>query len=286
MLIDTRLGRLFVDDRGKGEPIVLWPSLLTDGGMWRFQIPTLAERWRVITIDPPGHGRSARVEAPFTLEDCADAAVEVMDALGVEQTHFGGLSWGGMTGLRIALRHPGRLRSLALIDTNADRETPKKIPAYRAMMAIARVLGPNVPPLLDRVEAIYFTRASRRHRREIVDDFRAHVASREITSLRYCLDAVIFQRGDIRDRLSTLEVPTLVIVGAKDIATPIDRSSDIASRIPGAELVIVPEAAHLSALEAPERITAELVRFFERNARAHGSSGASMRRRSRTGSGP
>ncbi len=265
MLVETRVGRLFVDVRGEGDAVVLWPSLLTDGGMWRFQVPALAERWRVITIDPPGHGRSERVNRPFTLEDCADAAIEIMDALGVEQAHFGGLSWGGMTGLRLALRYSSRVRSLALVDTNADRETPEKVPAYRAMMRIARIFGPNVPPLLDRVEAIYFTAESRRHRRDIVDDFRSHVASRDPSSLKHCLDAVIFERVDLRDRLASIRLPSLVLVGAEDVATPVERSRDIVSRIPGAELVVVPAAAHLSALEAPEPITAELVRFFERS---------------------
>jgi 3-oxoadipate enol-lactonase len=264
MLIETRVGRLFVDVRGEGDAIVLWPSLLTDGGMWRFQVPRLAERWRVVTIDPPGHGRSGLVHEAFTLEDCAGAVLEIMDALAIESACFAGLSWGGMIGMRLALASPQRVRSLALIDSNADREARKKVPSYRAMMLIARLFGPGVPRLLDRIEPLYFTASTRRHRRELVEDFREHVASRDPVSLGHCLDAVIFDRADIRDRLSSLRVPTLVLVGADDVATPIERSRDIASRIPGAELVVIPDAAHLSALEAPERITQELVRFFAR----------------------
>lgn len=168
MLVETRLGRLFVDVRGEGDPVVLWPSLLTDGGMWRFQVPALAERWKVLTIDPPGHGRSARVERPFTLEDCADAVVDVIDALEVERAHFAGLSWGGMTGMRLALRNPSRLRSLALLDTNADREARRKVPSYRALLLFARWLGQGVPPLLDRLEPLYFTRETRRDRKSVV----------------------------------------------------------------------------------------------------------------------
>ena len=262
MLIETKVGRLFVDARGEGDPIVLWPSLLTEGGMWRFQVPTLAERWRVVTIDPPGHGRSGLVRRPFTLEDCADAVVEIMAALGVERAHFAGLSWGGMVGMRLALREPQRLRSLTLVDTNADREARRKVPSYRAMMWIARLFGAGVPRLLDRIEPLYFTAVTRRERRELVEDFREHLASRDAISLGHCVDAVIFDRVDIRDRIGSIRTPTLVLVGAEDVATPILRSRDIASRIAGAKLVIIPDAAHLSALEAPEAVTDELVRFF------------------------
>lgn len=262
MLIETKVGRLFVDVRGEGESIVLWPSLLTDGGMWRFQVPALAERWRVVTVDPPGHGRSGLVRRPFTLEDCADAVVTILDTLGIERAHFAGLSWGGMVGMRLALRDPARLRSLALVDTNADRESRRKVPSYRAMMMIARIFGAGVPRLLDRIEPLYFTARTRRDRRDLVHDFREHVASRDPVSLGHCLDAVIFDRVDIRDRIASIRLPTLVLVGAEDVATPILRSRDIASRIDGAKLVVIAGAAHLSALEAPDAVTEELVRFF------------------------
>lgn len=264
MLVETRVGRLFVETHGEGSLVLLWPSLLTDGGMWRFQVPWLAARFRVAVVDPPGHGRSAIASHPFSLEDCADAAVEILDALGVERAHFGGLSWGGMTGLRVALRHPARLYSLALLDTNADRETRSKLPAYRAMALFSRVLGTSVPFLLDRLEAIYFAEHTRRERRDIVDDFRAHIARLDPRSVRHCTDAVIFRRKDIRDRLGSVLVPTLVLVGADDVPTPPSRSRDIARLIPGAELVEIPGAGHLSALDAPERVTDELLRFFSR----------------------
>src|SRR5690606_28893825 len=105
MLVDTRLGKLFVEVRGEGTPLCLWHSLLCDGGMWRHQVPALAERYRVINIDAPGHGRSATVRAPFSLDDCVDAAITILDALEVEAAHWAGLSWGGMVALRLALTH-------------------------------------------------------------------------------------------------------------------------------------------------------------------------------------
>ncbi len=268
MLVDTRVGRLFVDVRGDGTPLVLWPSLLTDGGMWRFQVPALAERYRVITIDPPGHGRSERRERPFSLEDCADAVLEILDALELDRVHYAGLSWGGMTGMRMALRAPSRLRSLALLDTNADRETRSKLPSYRAMAFISSIFGGGVPPLLARLDTIFFAERTRRERPDILRDFRDHVVRMEPASIRHAVDAVMFHRGDIRDRLPAIRVPALVAVGLEDVATPPSRARDIADRIPGAEYVELPGAGHLSALEVPGRVTEMLLDFFARVERA------------------
>lgn len=268
MLVETRVGRLFIEARGEGTPVLLWPSLLTDGGMWRFQIPALAERYRVLTIDPPGHGRSAPVRRAFSLDDCAEAVIEILDANGIERAHYAGLSWGGMTGMRVALAHPQRLRSLALLDSNADRETRKKVPLYKAMELVSRVFGAGVPAVLDVLDTIFFTQRTRRERPDILRDFRDQVVRMDPLSVQRSVDAVMFARRDIRDRLDAIRTPTLVAVGAKDVATPPSRSRDIADRIPGAEYVEIAEAGHLSALEAPERVTELLLRFFERVERA------------------
>lgn len=264
MLVETRLGRLWVDARGEGTAVVLWPSFLTDGGMWRYVAPVLAERHRVLTIDPPGHGRSARIERRFTLEECAEAVVDLLDAQKIERAHFAGLSWGGMTGMRLALSHPERLRSLAILDSSADREARRKLPSYRAMALIARVAGPDVPRLLDRIEPLYFAPRTRRERPDLVRDFRDHVSRMDPVSLIRCADAIVFQRRDIRDRLPAIRVPSLVIVGAEDIATPPRCSRDIADRIPGAAMLQIADAGHLAALEQPDRINDELLRLFAR----------------------
>lgn len=272
MLIQTRVGRLFVEQQGEGTPVVLWPSLLCDGGMWRFQIPDLAARHRVIRIDGPGHGRSATIRHPFTLEDCADAAVEVLDALEVPSAHWAGLSWGGMTGMRVALRHPSRLRSLALLNTSAHRESRRKLPAYRVMSFIARRLGP-VEPLLDRLVPLFFTAATLEHRTDLVQDFRDHVVRMDPESVGHAVDAVIFDRQDIRGMLRAVRVPTSVIVGRQDVSTPPSRGEAIAAEIAGADLVAVDDAAHLSALEQPARVTAALLSLIERAEAARTASG-------------
>lgn len=262
MLVPTRVGSLFVHETGEGEPVVLWPSLLTDHGMWRLQIPALRERYRVIAIDPPGHGRSEPRRDHYSMDDCVGAALEVMDRLGVERARWAGLSWGGMVGMRLAMRHADRIAALALLDTSADRESRRKLPSYLVMLGVARALG-VIPPLLARMEPIFFDRTTRRDNRAIIDDFGQRLVRMDRRALVTAVRAVILERDDVRDELSKITAPTLVICGAHDVATPPARSKEIVDRVKGARYVEIPDAGHLSALERPERVTSELLDFFQ-----------------------
>ena len=116
--------------------------------------------------------------------------------------------------------------------------------------------------LLDRIEPIFFTEASRAERRDLVEVFRDHLARMDPESIGHCVDAVIFGRRDIRAELDRIRVPTSVLVGLDDVATPPAEAREIARRIPGAKLVEIAGAGHLSALEQPDRVTRELLAHF------------------------
>jgi len=262
MLVETRVGRLFVERRGEGAPLVLWPSLLTEGSMWRAVAPALSERFTTLTIDPPGHGRSGPVRRAFSLEDCADAAREVLDALSIERASWAGLSFGGMTGMRFALRHPGRLDRLALLDTSADREPRRKLPSYAVMSAVARRIG-AIGPLVDRIEPLFFTKETRQRRRDLVEPFREQLVRMDPESIGHAVDAVIFRRADIRPQLGSIRAPTLVLVGDEDVATPPSCALDIADRIAGSRLIEIGGAAHLSPLERPRAVGRALLEHLD-----------------------
>lgn len=265
MLIETRCGRLFVEEYGDelpGLPVVLWHSLLCDGGMWKAQLDALRGRARVINIDAPGHGRSAPTRKPYTIDDSAAAALEVLDTLKIERCKWVGLSWGGMVGMRLALQAPERIERLALLDTNADAESKEKLPSYRVLAFLARTIGP-FPMLLDRIVPIFFSPATRRTRPELVRTFRERLGAMDKTSIHHAVDAVIFTRKDIRSQLSAIRCPTLAIVGNDDIATPLARTDDICSRITGSTQVRIRDAGHLSAWEQPDAVNAALLPFLD-----------------------
>jgi len=261
MLVDTRCGRLFVEVVGTGPDIVLWHSLLCDGGMWLGQVRGLSERYRLINIDGPGHGRSGLLRRGFSLADCVEAAVTVLDAVGAERVAWCGLSWGGMVGMRFALRHRERLAALVLMDTSARAEALEKRLAYRALATIARTVGPRRP--LARVLApIFFSPQTRRDKPQMVERFVESVSHMDRVSLGHAVDAVIFDRTDISDEIRHVDVRTLVLVGEEDRATPPREAELITRQIPGAELATIPEAGHLSALEQPGAVNAQLERFL------------------------
>ncbi|MGC2222210.1 MAG: alpha/beta fold hydrolase, partial [Methylocella sp.] len=119
--VPTVLGDLHVNDQGSGdEPAaLLWPSLFNDHSMWRCQItPLRAAGWRTLVLDPPGHGRSKGLERGFSMDECAEAALQVLDALNARTPVVAiGASWGGMIVPRIALRAPDRVRGIVLFNT-------------------------------------------------------------------------------------------------------------------------------------------------------------------------
>jgi len=264
MLVETRVGRLYVEVVGKGPEVVLWHSLLCDGGMWREQVDALSDRFRFVNVDGPGHGRSAPMRRGFSLDDCVTAGVQVMDAVGVERAAWCGLSWGGMVGMRLAVQHPDRLAALVLMDTSARRERAAKRPGYLVLATIACTIGP-VRPLGRVLAPIFFSDRARRDQPELVERVVSELSRMDPASIAHAADAVVFDRDDVSDRLSTIEAPTLVVVGEDDGATPPAEARLLAERIPRAELLTVPDASHLSALERPDLVNDALGAFLERH---------------------
>jgi 3-oxoadipate enol-lactonase len=265
--VRTRLGRWFYEERGASHrpsdaAIVLWPSFLCDGGMFRHQIEPLSALGRVLVFDGPGHGRS-EVPPPFTLEDNAGALIDALRDLRVERAIFVGLSWGGMLAMRVALQNPTYVRALALLDTSADAEKPARAVKYRLFVSLSRRVG--MPPVLvDRqVVPLFFAGSTLRDRPEIVERFVRAANGFPREGLARAALAIVVHRKDIITKIDAIRAPTLVMCGREDRATAPEHSERIASRIPGARLVWVEGAGHLSALERPREVNDALVPFVQ-----------------------
>jgi 3-oxoadipate enol-lactonase len=251
---------IYYEVTGAGPAIVLGHSLLADVEMWRGVAPRLAERYRVINVEVRGHRRST-APAPFTLEDLAGDWLAILDAERIDRAMLVGLSMGGMTAMRLALRAPERVAGMVLLDSNADPEGRVKRARYAVMEAIYARFG-AIKLMEGAIAKIMLGRTSLARHPELVTWLRDTVARHDRRQLPHALRAVN-GRGPIRDRLSAIATPTYVLVGDEDVATPPDRSEAVVAAIRGARLERIPGAGHLSALEQPEVVATRIRAFLD-----------------------
>ncbi|HZL59716.1 MAG TPA: 3-oxoadipate enol-lactonase [Stellaceae bacterium] len=239
-------------------PILLMGnSLGTNFHMWDAQVPALAQRFRVLRYDMRGHGLS---EAPsgidaYRIEDLADDALALLDALKVDRFHYCGLSIGGMVGQRLGAKAAARIRSLALCNTAMRMATPQ---IYRDRADFVRENG--LEPIVDTVLQRWFNDGFLKANPAIAIGMRNMVTRNSVAGYAGCCLALA--EMDLEADLARIACPTLVLVGGKDQATPPEAGRKIAAAIKGAKLVEIPGAAHISTVEEPAAVTAALMEFF------------------------
>ena len=237
--------------------ILMSNSLGTALEMWDPQMPTLGERFRVLRYDSRGHGRSAVPPGDYTIDQLADDALGLMDALGIERAHFVGLSKGGMVGQALGARHGGRFISLTLCST-ACHMAPKDL--WDARVRTAREQGMGA--LVDAVVERWFTPAFRNSGDPAIRRVREMILSTPAEGYAGCCAAI--RDMDLRDVIGGIRVPTLIVVGADDPATPPAKAEEIRDRIPDAELEVIENAAHLLNIEQTVTFNHLLIDFINR----------------------
>ena len=244
-----------------GGPVVtLSHSLATNLSMWDPQARALASRYRVVRFDTRGHGGTDAPAGAYALEQLAEDARALLHALGIARTHFIGLSMGGFIGQLLALTHPEMLQSLVLCDTTS-RVPPAARPTWDERIRVAQTQGmaPHVEPTIGR----WFTAPFMEQHAEVVNPVRAIIRGTHPQGYIGCCHAIAAL--DLTDRLDGIRVPTLVIVGEDDPATPVAASRTIHERIKGSELVILKSASHLSNLEQAEAFNRAITTFLARH---------------------
>ena len=234
-----------VDGAETKPALLLASSLGTTCDLWDAQLPALVPRYRVVRYDHPGHGASAAVGRPVTVEALAGGVLELLDHLELERASFCGLSLGGMVGMALALEAPERVDRLVLCCTAAYLGPPQ---GWHERARLVRADG--TAAIADTVLERWFTEGFRRERPAEVTRFREMLESIPSEGYAACCEAIA--RWDARGDVQAIRVPTLVVAGAEDVATPPDDAAFLAESIPGSELVILPDAAHLANVEQPE----------------------------------
>jgi 3-oxoadipate enol-lactonase len=265
----TRLGRWFYEERGAAKragdaTIVLLHGLLFDGGMWSGQVEALSALGRVLVIDGPGHGKS-EMPPPFTLEDHGDALADALASMGIARAIVIGHSWGGMVALRLAIRHAKLIQAIAVVDSSAAPEERVNVIKYRAFVTFARRFGLPLWFVERQLAHILFGARSLADRPDLVGAFTRRVNGYSRDGLARAAKAVVIHRKTIVPDLARITVPTLVVCGRDDTATPPAKSEEIARGVRGAKLEWIEASGHMSPIEQPAAVSVALATFVREN---------------------
>jgi pimeloyl-ACP methyl ester carboxylesterase len=252
-------------DLGIGEAVLLGHSFLWDAEMWRPQIEVLARRYRVIVPNLWGHGGSGALPAGTAdLRDLARHHLALMDQLGIDRFAVLGLSIGGMWGAELAMLAPERVTALALLDTFLGPEPAISRDRYFGLMEAIAAAKSIPEPMLDVIVPLFFAPSTAARIPALPAAFRVKLRNWDSDRL---LDSVlpigriVFGRRDARHELRNLPMPKLVLTGSEDIPRPAHEGQQMAA-ILDCPFVEICDAGHISTLEAPEPVTAHLVRFL------------------------
>jgi len=246
------------DDVGTGAPVVLMHAFPANRSQWSPQLPALSSVCRCLAPDFRGFGESDARE-PYSVDRYADDIAQLLDTLSLERAVIGGVSLGGYVTFAFWRRHPSRVRALILADTRARADTERDMAKRRELIALAHASGPAA--IADRMIEGLIGRTTRRRQPELVLSVHRMLASATVDGIVGALDAMM-HRPDATGDLATIAVPTLIIVGDEDVATPIRDAEIMHAGIPRSRLAIIPGAGHLSNVERPAAFNALVSEFL------------------------
>ena len=233
--------------------LVLIHSLAMDGNFWNKNIPALVECANVLTIDCRGHGSSSKSAKKYSVESFAGDLEDVLNHLKWDDTIIVGASMGGSVSLAFAIAYPKRTKGLGLIDTTAwyGADAPQKW-AERASKAVNEGLS----ALIDFQKTRWFTESFiESHPDEV-----ARLVNTFLANDVQCFEQTCTMLGafDVRSSLKDINLPTTIIVGEEDYATPVEMSQQMHANIENSTLNIIPKARHLTPVECSTEINAFL----------------------------
>jgi 3-oxoadipate enol-lactonase len=244
-----------------GEPLLMVQGLGADSRGWTAQRLHFARRYRVITFDNRGVGRSDKPMGSYDLARMALDATEVLDDAGVDAAHVMGASMGGIVAQILAVEHPDRVRSLVLACT-ACRHQPWRRVLLTEWAELARDRGMRAFAA-ENLRWLVGPRSLRRFWPAFTALSSVFISAPQHAFIAQ-VRAILAIDDEVAARLTTVAAPTLVIVGSQDILTPQADSEEIAELIPGAELAIVRGGAHGFMIEAAGPFNRAVGEFLER----------------------
>ena len=258
--------RLFVTDRGVGEPVLLITGWTISSAVFDPVAHLYVPHVRVIAYDHRGTGRSATWLAPVSMAMLAADAERVLGGRGIASAHVVGLSMGAAVALELAIRMPHRVKSLVLVGGGAGGPTTERPGARAAAATVGTVLSDTVRHRRAWPAAALFSDGFRQEHPDRVAEymtyFARHRAPPWMTGWQALAAACFGRRGS----LGRVRAPTLVLHGGKDVMVPVSSAQTLADGIPGAKLHVAPDAGHAVPLEHPSACAALLTRWVQRHA--------------------
>lgn len=242
--------------------VTLSHSLAANLDMWRPQMPMLSRRFRVLRYDTRGHGGTEVPTGAYRLEDLAEDVHALLRELRIARTHLIGLSMGGMVGQQLAVTHPEVIESLVLADT-LSAYPPQARAMWEERIAAASGSG-GMEALVESTATRWFTQPFREANPDTMDWIRSLIRATPPTGFIGCCHALMTL--NLTDKLSSVRIPTQIIVGRQDPTTPVAGAEIMRHALPDARLAVIENAAHISNVEQPEAFNAVLETFLARGA--------------------
>jgi len=243
--------QLAYDDHGVGLPVIFLHAFPLNRRMWEGELMALLGegRYRLVALDWRGFGESEITNGISTMELFAGDVAGLMDALGIQNAILCGLSMGGYAAFAFLRKYPQRVAGLILADTRPGADTPEAQANRENVAQIAETRGTGA--IADLQVPRLLSEYTRRHHPEVEARVRQLIDEATPQGIAAASRGMA-QRADSTELLGGITCPTLVIVGEQDALIPPAVTQDYASRIPGAQFAVIPQAGHLSNLEQPE----------------------------------
>jgi 3-oxoadipate enol-lactonase len=250
-------------DIGQGQPIVFIHGLFLDHTAFQEQIEAFGNRARIIAIDVHGHGGSAVLDKPMSLDEMAEDYFDLVSQLGISAAIWVGLSLGGMTSLRIAINHPEAVQGLLLLNTNAGSGAGKKVPSVNGLNAplTLRFLWHTRFLKTQVLKAGLFGQTTFATKPELQNIWVEKMRQISSISMKNVVEAVLSAESII-DRISSISIPTIVAGGSEDTALPISANQDIQRKISNSTFVEIPACGHSSSIEQPAAVNQLLEKLW------------------------
>lgn len=271
--IDVEKGKLYYEINGAGRWLGLLHGAWASHEWWRWQVPTLSQNYRVLTLDVRGHGQSSPLQEAYSVRGFVRDLDTLFQKVGAEETALVGWSMGGLIAMQYCLDYPSRVKALILIATRGHRNPQMKLRIWlqylQAYLTLLMELAS--PRQFDRmahqfpaeagwVEKEVKNMLSPTAPKEVFDWVIADLVKNPRTN--YFGVAKSLWDWEAGEALRKINVPTLILVGEKDDRTPPRFSQLLHAQIPNSKLVVAEKAGHCVALERPEIVNTEILKFL------------------------